>query len=65
MYGDQRRLIQVLLNLVKNALQHTIYGTIDIVVCYDESREILHVCVKDTGVGVKQEDLPLLFKKFG
>ena len=65
MHGDERRLIQVLINLVKNALQHTIHGTIDIVVCYDESSETLHVCVKDTGVGVKPEELPQLFKKFG
>ena len=65
MHGDQRRLIQVLINLVKNALQYTINGSIDIAVCYDNPSETLHVCVRDTGIGVKPEELPNLFKKFG
>lgn len=33
--GDERRLMQVLINLVKNALDNTIQGRIDIKVFYD------------------------------
>lgn len=33
--------------------------------CYDRFNSLLRVEVEDTGVGIKREDLPRLFNKFG
>ena len=59
--GDERRLMQVLINIVKNALDYTISGMIKIFVSYDHNRSSLHVHVHDTGRGIAQEDLYHIF----
>mmetsp|Transcript_47692 Transcript_47692/g.63017 ORF Transcript_47692/g.63017 Transcript_47692/m.63017 type:complete len:132 (-) Transcript_47692:61-456(-) len=63
--GDSRRLKQVLINLVKNALKFTASGCIQIMTCYDAHSKSLVVHVKDSGVGIDSEDIPILFQKFG
>ena len=63
--GDERRLKQVLINLVKNAKKFTTRGNIDILVAYDYEEECLYVHVKDTGRGIAAEDLSKLFTRFG
>ena len=50
--GDERRLQQVMLNLVKNALKFTLKGSINIEACYDTQMGSLVVHVKDTGTGI-------------
>lgn len=62
--GDKRRLQQVLINLVKNALKFTRKSDrITIRACYRE--QFLVVYVEDTGVGIAREDMPRLFTRFG
>ena len=63
--GDQRRLLQVLINLVKNSLKFTQKGSIEILVRYHHWNSTLEVSVKDTGAGISAEDIPHLFQKFG
>jgi signal transduction histidine kinase len=63
--GDQRRFKQVLINLVKNALKFTKKGSIEIKAGYNLQLQSIVVHVEDTGVGIKQEDLSLLFTRFG
>ena len=63
--GDKRRLLQVLINLVKNSLKFTNKGSISIGVRYDEKQSLLEVAVNDTGVGIKPEEIKHLFQKFG
>jgi len=65
LFGDARRLKQVLLNLVKNAKKFTPKGKIEILTSYDIQQESLIVHVKDTGAGIAAEDLPKLFTRFG
>ena len=65
LYGDERRIKQVLINLVKNAKKFTPKGKIQIKTGYDEQKQILVVHVIDTGVGISADDLPKLFNKFG
>ncbi len=59
---DKDRLTQVLTNLLANAIAHTEKGVITVSAGHESDR--LHVAVKDTGHGIKAEDLPKLFQAF-
>src|SRR3954468_10055400 len=60
--GDERRLTQVLLNLVGNAIKFTDHGSVDISArMVDASFEI---AVKDTGPGIAPEDQSKIFEEF-
>ena len=63
--GDKRRLMQVLLNLVKNALKFTTQGSISVAFAYDCKKCLLVGHVRDTGVGIEKEDQCKLFSRFG
>ncbi len=62
---DERRLKQVLINLVKNATKFTSDGEIEIKMGYDYANSSLVVHVRDTGRGIAQRDLHKLFNRFG
>ncbi len=65
--GDDVRLRQVLLNLLNNAVKYTDCGTVTLVVRLEKETEeyvSLFVKVKDTGIGIKEEDIPHLFQPF-
>jgi len=62
--ADARRIEQVLMNLLSNALKFTPKGgaiTLDVV----DRKDHVDIAVADTGPGIPQEELPLLFEKFG
>ncbi len=59
---DERRLQQVCMNLLGNALKFTVQGRVQLVVDYD--RHWLTIAVEDTGIGIEQEHLPQLFQPF-
>ncbi len=65
--GDEKRLKQILLNLISNAIKFTEKGTIYIrvsgCVCNDD-RYQLFVSVKDQGVGISKENLKKIFEAF-
>ena len=52
--GDQTRLKQILINLVKNALKFTPRGFVRIVSSYDEDTEMLKIHIVDNGKGVRK-----------
>ena len=60
---DSRRLSQVLLNLIDNAISHTPQGGI-ITVSARQLDNWLEVSVEDTGEGIPAEDLPNVFERF-
>lgn len=60
--GDERRLTQVLLNLIGNAIKFTQTGTIEIEANVDHGR--LRIFVADTGIGIAPDDLPQIFGAF-
>eukprot|EP01022_Parablepharisma_sp_SALTPOND_P007971 TRINITY_DN135000_c0_g1_i1.p1 TRINITY_DN135000_c0_g1~~TRINITY_DN135000_c0_g1_i1.p1 ORF type:complete len:668 (-),score=90.14 TRINITY_DN135000_c0_g1_i1:95-2098(-) len=62
---DRNRYIQILLNLLGNALKFTFEGFVKVIVLYDPSNDHLITTVQDTGIGIKEEDVPKLFKLFG
>ena len=59
---DRRRLIQVLSNLVRNALKFTEKGSVTIKASQEE--ELFRFEVRDTGNGIKESELSKLFKEF-
>ena len=62
MVSDVRRVEQVLLNLLSNAIKFTGSGEVALTAERGESAFIFRVF--DTGIGIKPEDLPLLFRPF-
>ncbi len=61
---DPDAIIRVLNNLVGNAIKFTSRGGITILVNKNEQENAILVCVKDTGQGIRKEDIPKLFQKF-
>jgi signal transduction histidine kinase/CheY-like chemotaxis protein len=60
--GDRDRLIQVVINLISNAVKFTDRGK---VICRAQLKDgELVVSVTDSGCGIKPEDQPLVFEKF-
>ena len=67
MYGDKVRLRGVIINILNNAVKYTNKGSISFKakISKREGKRIwLEFVVKDTGIGIREEDLPNLFKKF-
>ena len=60
--SDQRRVRQIIMNLVSNAVKFTEKGEIGIRVAAEGER--ISIAVKDTGTGIKAEDMAKLFKQF-
>jgi two-component system, OmpR family, sensor kinase len=64
-HGDESRLMQLIVNLVDNAIAHTPSGTnvtVDVAMERDGSTAVLSV--RDTGLGIAPEHLPHLFERF-
>ncbi len=66
LYGDDVRIRQVITNILTNAVKYTPAGTVWLRVGGErqEDEALLHIEVEDTGIGIKQEDLPKLFEAF-
>jgi PAS domain S-box-containing protein len=62
--GDVARLRQVLLNLIGNAVKFTEQGGIGVVVEPGDSENQICIQVRDTGIGISEEDLPRIFHDF-
>lgn len=66
-YGDSVRIKQCALNILTNAVKYTKEGSVTFRVAFekkDEEHILLQVSVKDTGSGIKQEDMDKLFSPF-
>ena len=67
--GDQLRISQVILNLCTNAIKFTQTGTINISVTHESvidapSKFKLKVSVKDSGIGIEEQQLKTIFSPF-
>ena len=67
LYGDDKRIKQVVLNLLTNAAKYTKEGSVSFSINGEKIGEEfcrLEIAVKDTGVGIKSENLEALFDSF-
>jgi len=67
--GDEIRIKQVITNILTNAVKYTKEGSVTFSIygskCEEDPESVmLHVSVKDTGIGIKKEDLNKLFAAF-
>ncbi len=60
---DANRFKQVLINLVRNAVDHTLPGGVVAITAYFEAGEIC-IDVRDTGEGISADDLPHIWERF-
>jgi hypothetical protein len=60
--SDQKRVYQIIDNLINNAVKFTKSGRIDFGYFADENEITFYV--KDTGIGISRESLPFIFDKF-
>ncbi|EAS02764.1 ATPase, histidine kinase-, DNA gyrase B (macronuclear) [Tetrahymena thermophila SB210] len=63
-YSDKRRIKQILINLVGNALKFTERGSISIEYNVISDRNLVEIVVRDTGVGISESLQPKLFKVY-
>lgn len=67
LYGDDVRIKQIVTNLLTNAVKYTPQGGMEMCVAYEKTGEEqlnLIISVKDTGMGIKEEDMGKLFENF-
>ena len=67
--GDEVRIKQIITNILTNAVKYTEKGYVRFSMGFDKDPEeddsiILKVSVRDTGIGIKKEDMEKLFSKF-
>lgn len=63
--SDERRVEQVLLNLLNNAIKFTNQGAVTLRVnTATGEQSAVNLCVEDTGMGIKPENLAILFQPF-
>ena len=60
--GDPHRLRQILLNLLGNAIKFTNQGEVSIMAT--RHGDLVHFAVRDTGIGIAPERLPVIFDAF-
>jgi two-component system phosphate regulon sensor histidine kinase PhoR len=61
--ADDKRLAQVFLNLLDNAVKYTPEGGA-IKVNFSVNQQAIHIDVMDTGIGIPEKDIPRIFERF-
>ncbi len=65
--GDEKRIREIMINLLNNAVKYTHEGSITFSVTHekgDEGNIVLIIKVSDTGIGIKESDMDRLFNQF-
>ena len=69
LYGDEVRVRQVITNVINNAVKYTMHGCVNVTAAWstdgrESGKGILLISVKDTGIGIREEDRAELFQAF-
>ena len=69
LFGDEKRIKQVIMNLLTNAVKYTEKGSITFKMEHERveaepGNVILKISVTDTGVGIREEDIRKLYNEF-
>lgn len=66
-YGDKDKVKQIVSNLLSNAIKYTDNGKIEVSVSGSVKKDKcdIEIVVKDTGKGISEENIDLIFNKFG
>lgn len=66
-YGDKDKVKQIVSNLLSNAIKYTDKGKIEVSVSSSVKKDKcdIEIVVKDTGKGISEENIDLIFNKFG
>jgi signal transduction histidine kinase/DNA-binding NarL/FixJ family response regulator len=63
LYGDDTRVRQIYTNIISNAIKYTKEGSVTVRLGLEDDKTSVFSC-KDSGIGIKEEDMPKLFSKF-
>lgn len=61
-YGDKDKIRQVLVNLILNAIKYTENGFVEVMIIIEN--ELIIISVKDSGIGISEEDQKRIFERF-
>lgn len=65
--GDENRIRQIIVNILNNAVKYTDEGKVELKIVSESISDddiLLDIAVNDTGMGIKEEDIPVLFDSF-
>ena len=66
--ADEDRMQQILINLISNAIKFTESGKVEVsaqvLVGENPDYSLMEVCVSDTGIGIPEEKIPMIFQPF-
>ncbi len=63
-YGDMRRIQQILGNFLSNSLKFTIEGSVTLDIDYISESEVIKFSVTDTGIGIEEDSKQRIFDPF-
>ena len=67
LFGDGMRFRQIMVNILNNAVKYTPHGSVTLELTgrlQEKDRLLLKAVISDTGIGIKEEDIGKLFRKF-
>ncbi len=69
LYGDEVRIRQILTNILTNAVKYTEKGKVTFTLGFDKIENepdsiIIKAYIRDTGIGIKKENIPLIFSEY-